>query len=96
MPKKLKPTGYNGFPKPKQVNCWQCGKEFLVRFVIARLNYSRKNNWGFWTEKEENQEQEWCNFCLRQIYQDKLTYLKAVQNTKKRNLFRTYLYEGSI
>ena len=43
MPK-LKQTGYNGFPKPKKVKCFQCRQEFLVKFVIARLNYSRKNN----------------------------------------------------
>ena len=95
MPK-LKQTGYNGFPKPKKVKCFQCGQEFFVKFVISRLDYSRKNNWGFWTENEENKKQEWCNDCLRKIYQDKLIYLKAVQNTKKRNLFHTYLHEGSI
>jgi len=94
--KQIEPTGYNGFPKPKKVNCWQCGQEFWVKFVISRLDYSRKNNWGYWTEKEKYKKQEWCNSCLRKIYQDKLTYLKAVQNSKRRNLFRTYLHEGSI
>ena len=28
MPK-AKQTGYNGFPKPKKVNCWQCGAKVL-------------------------------------------------------------------
>jgi len=94
--KNRKVSGYHGFPKPKKVKCFQCDKVFYVKFVIARLDYSRKNNWGFWTEQEENQNQEWCNPCLRKIYQDKFTYWKAVTSTKKRNLFRVYLHKGNI
>ena len=72
------------------------GQKFFIKFVISRLNYSRKNNWGFWTEKEENKKQEWCNECLRNTYQDKLTYWEAVKNSKKRALFRVYLHSGQI
>jgi len=43
---KVKPkfNGYNGFPEPKEVKCFDCGKNFLVKFVISRLAYSQKNN----------------------------------------------------
>ena len=60
---KIKPkfNGYNGFPEPKGVKCSECGETFLVKFVISRLTYSQKNNWGYWTEKEENKEIYKCN-----------------------------------
>ena len=46
---KLQPksNGYNGFPKPKKISCSQCSKNFFVKFVISRLAYSQKNNWGY-------------------------------------------------
>jgi len=93
---KSKLNGYNGFPEPKKVNCSECGEKFLVKFVISRLDYSQKNNWGYWTEKEQDQNNYKCNSCLRQIYQDKFTYWQAVQNSKKRNLFRVYLAHNDI
>jgi hypothetical protein len=34
----------NGFPKPKKVNCFQCQKEFYIKFVLPRQEYSQKNN----------------------------------------------------
>ena len=38
----------NGFPKPKKVLCSNCKEtEFLVKFVIPSLAYSKKNNLGF-------------------------------------------------
>ena len=45
MPK-LKPSD-NGFPKPKKVNCFQCAKEFYIKFVLPRQEYSQKNNWAY-------------------------------------------------
>jgi hypothetical protein len=41
---KSKLNGYNGFPEPKGVECFDCEKTFLVKFVISRLAYSQKNN----------------------------------------------------
>ena len=40
-------SAQNGFPKPKKTKCFQCRKEFLVKFVISKQNFSKKNNWGF-------------------------------------------------
>lgn len=94
--KKIKSVSELGFPKPKKVNCSKCGKEFFVKFVISRLSYSQKNNWGYWCEDESKRDQEWCNDCLREIYQNKETYWKAVQSSKKRLLFRVYLHSGRV
>ena len=94
MPK-LK-LSHNGFPKPLKVKCFQCHKSFEIKFVMARQQYSQKNNWDYWTEDSKYQNQRICNDCLRNIYQDKLTYWGAVKNSKKRTLFRVYLHSGWI
>lgn len=66
----------NGFPKPKKVICSKCRiNEFYIKFVISRLAYSQKHNWGYWCEDESKRDQEWCSQCLRQIfYEDKENY----------------------
>ena len=86
----------NGFPKPLEVNCFKCEKNFLVKFVIPQRNYSRKNNWSYWTEEKKYHDKYICNSCLRNTYYDKLTYWEAVKNPKKRALFRSYVYDKSI
>ena len=74
MPK-IKQTGYNGFPKPKKVNCFQCTKEFYIKFVVPQQNYSRKNNWTYWTGNQGNQQI--CNSCLLKFYYSKEVYWKT-------------------
>ncbi len=44
---KSKLKGYNGFPKPKKVKCFQCRKDFFVKFVISQQDYSKKNSWEY-------------------------------------------------
>jgi len=85
----------NSFPQPKKVKC-ECGKSFLVKFVISQQAWSKKNNWGYWTEKEENQEIYKCGSCLRQLFSDKINYWSAVKSSKKRALFRVYLSNNSF
>ena len=34
----------NGFPKPKKVKCFQCRKEFYIKYVVPNKSYSKKNN----------------------------------------------------
>ena len=87
----------NSFPEPKRVICSNCGEtEFFVKFVIPKQNFSKKNNWGFWTENEKYKDQEWCGQCLRKIFYDKENYWQAVQSSKRRSLFRVYLARGEI
>jgi len=52
MPTKSKPNekkrvspvdlSQNGFPQPKKAQCFQCEKEFYIKFVIPQQNYSKK------------------------------------------------------
>ena len=35
------------FPKPKRAKCFQCTKEFYIKFVLPRQEYSQKNNWDY-------------------------------------------------
>ena len=86
----------NGLPKSLKVNCFQCQKSFEIKFVIARQQYSQKNNWDYWTQDTKQENQRICNSCLRTTYQDKLTYWEAVKDSKKRALFRVYLHSGQI
>jgi hypothetical protein len=53
---------------PLQENCFQCQKEVLVKFCPPLKSYVKKNNWGYWTEKEEYNEQYICSDCLKNLY----------------------------
>ena len=86
---------HNSFPQPKKVKC-ECGNSFLVKFVISQQDWSKKNNWGYWTEREENQKIYKCGSCLRQLFRDKVNYWQAVKSPKKRTLFRVYLSNNTI
>ena len=41
---KSSPVSRNGFPEPKKVGCFKCQAEILVKFVIPRLDFSKKND----------------------------------------------------
>ena len=89
---KFKTGDRNSFLESKRVTCSNCKKvKFSIKFVIAKQNWSKKNNWGYWTENEQYKDQEWCSNCLRKIFYDKETYWQAVKNPKKRATFRVYL-----
>ena len=70
MPK-LKPSD-NAFPKPKKAKCFQCAKEFYIKFVLPRQKYSQKNNWDYWTG--ENNKKKICDNCLLKFYHNKPLY----------------------
>jgi hypothetical protein len=81
----------------KKEKCFKCQSLITVKFVLARVDYSKKNNWEYWTEKKENEGKYMCNFCLLDLYyNDKLTYLKEVTNKKKRITFSNYVYTKTI
>jgi hypothetical protein len=59
--------------------------------------YIKKNDWYYWTEKEENKDKYACNSCLLNIYYNfPKNYLKSVENKKKRRIFSTYVYNKTI
>jgi len=87
----------NGFPKPLKAHCFQCQNNLLVKFVVPRFTYSKKNDWYHWTDKQENQGKYICNTCLLYLYRnDKLSYWEAVSDPKKRQVIRTYIHDGTI
>lgn len=76
---------------PLQVNCFQCKKKMVVNFCPPSQKYSNKNNWGYWTEKKENQGKYTCDTCLIDLYcHHKLVYLDFITDSKKRKTFRAY------
>ena len=86
-----------GFPAPLKANCCQCQKKITVKFILPRQEYSKKNDWGHWTDRPENQGKYICDACLLNLYhQDKLAYWELVVDSKKRQSIRTYIYNGTI
>lgn len=60
----------NPFPDPIKSFCFNCEKEFWIKFVIPQQSYSSKNYLGYWTGKEKDQKSCICSPCLRKIYSD--------------------------
>jgi len=81
-------------PKPLRAKCFQCSKEFFIKFVIPQQNYSQKNSWEYWTGKD--QDKKICNSCLKKLYYDKPVYWKTITDLKKRSLLKSYIHNGTI
>ena len=94
MSTKSKLVSENGFPKPKQVKCFQCQQSFYIKFVIPQKDYSRKNNWTYWTGSKGNQQI--CDPCLGKFYYNKPVYWATITDLKKRQQIRKYIYDGTI
>lgn len=98
----------SGLPKPKEVSCFQCKKNFEIKYVVPNKSYSRKNNWEYWTnpnaknldfwkDKEtRKKDRQICSPCLLNFYYDKETYWETITDLKKRNKLRAYIYEGKF
>lgn len=82
---------------PKKVQCEDCNKLFSLKFVIPKWDYSQKNNWDYWTGREEDKGKYKCNSCLLDLYYNrKHDYWNLVDNPQKRQKMRTYVYDGTI
>ena len=84
----------NGFPKPKKAKCFQCTKEFYIKFVVPHKDYSQKNSWEYWTGNKGNKQI--CDSCLHKFYYNKPLYWETITDLRKRNLLRNYVYEGNV
>ncbi len=97
---KLQPNsqeGKSGFPDPIKTKCFECKKTFWIKFVVPQRDYSKKNNWGYWTENEKDQNRKICNFCLRSFYLDhRKEFLATVKDLKKRNNLRSYISDDFV
>jgi len=91
--------------EPKQVNCFQCSKTFLIKYVTPKKSYSKKNNWEYWVNPEANNPNFWkdkearkkdryiCNEDLLKFYYDKEIFWKTISDLKKRTRLRVYINE---
>ena len=89
MKTEIKPSE-NGFPKPKKAKCFKCQKQFWIKFVVPQKDYSKKNNWGYWSK--EKGDKKICNPRLRNLYlNERKTFLTIVKDLKKRNHLSSYV-----
>jgi hypothetical protein len=80
------------FPKPISAQCFKCQKQFWIKWVVPQNDYSKKNNWDYWTERDKHQNQRVCDSCLRSIYlEDKKFYLANVKDIKKKRMLSSYV-----
>lgn len=87
--------GKNGFPDPIKEKCFKCKNNFWIKFVVPQQNYSRKNNWNYWTGELSNKKI--CNACLRKFYlEDKLNYLSTIKDSKKRKILGSYVSSNFV
>lgn len=93
---KLQPNmeGKSGFPDPIKVKCFQCEKQFWIKFVVPQQDYSKKNNWDYWTGQET--QDKICNQCLKELYRDKPVYWQTVKDIKKKRMLAAYISSNSI
>jgi len=47
MDNNLKQKISTSLPQPKKVQCFQCNKDFYIKFVVPHKDYSQKNNWDY-------------------------------------------------
>ena len=98
----------NGFPKPKKAECFKCQKQFWIKFVVPQRDYSKKNNWEYWTNPQatnpdfwkdqaaRQKDQQICDACLYKFYYNKEVYWATITDLKKRQQIRKYIYDGTI
>ena len=87
----------NGFPDPARATCFKCEKQFWIKFVVPQQNYSRKNNWNYWTNQREDKDKKICNTCLRKFYlEEKCDYLSTIKDLKKRKILGSYVSSNFV
>jgi len=83
--------------RPLEVNCFKCSELIEVKYNPGYDEYVKKNNWGYWTEKEENKDKWICDKCLIHLYRkDKWEYRENITNLARRRVLRTYIYDQKI
>jgi hypothetical protein len=99
---------YTPIVQPLKAKCFQCTKDFYIKFVVPHKSYSKKNNWEYWTnpdakdpdfwknQEERQKDKQICNSCLWKFYYHKEFYLKTITDLKVRGKLRFYLYSGLI
>lgn len=84
--------------RPLSVKCFKCSNSVEVKWNAGSGEYSKKNNWGYWTDKKkENKDKYICDKCLIYLYrEDKWEYRENITNLARRRVLRTYIYDQKI
>lgn len=76
------------------VNCLLCNTQFGVKYIPPKKQYSRKNNWGYWTQKEEDKQKYLCNACLIKLYDGNIN--DWIENETRADVFYNYVKRGQF
>jgi len=76
------------------VNCLLCDTKFAVKYIPPKKHYSLKNNWGYWTQKESNQQKYLCNTCLWKLHVGKMS--DWIENETRADVFYNYVKRGQF
>ena len=76
---------------PITKKCFKCHQLIIVKFCPPTKEYVKKNNWGYWTEKEEDKDKYICSKCLKEFYQQNFLSFKEQVAEKKRKIIKVYL-----
>lgn len=88
----IKANPKNIYQPPLKVNCFKCSASLVVNYLFPLKGYPRKNNWEFWTKKEEDLDKYICSDCLKDMYYNhKEEYFTEINNSQRRKLLRTYV-----
>lgn len=83
--------------EPLIVSCFQCKKQFQIKYVQSTHNYSQKNDWGYWTEEDKNKVLKICDDCLVKLYRNyKWEFRTLISSEKKQRILRQYIASGTI
>lgn len=78
------------------VSCLLCDRQFSVKYIPPKKQYSCKNNWGYWTGKETDKQKYLCNTCLVKILAGKKFDAFDWISANKAANFRSYLARGDF
>lgn len=85
------------YTKPDiQKQCLLCDAKFPIKYNLARQQYSQKNLWSYWTDKEADRHKYLCNSCLVKILNGKKFDTFDWIPFKKAANFRSYLARGDF
>ena len=92
---KLKSTKQS--KRPLSVECFKCSTPIEIKWNTGSGEYSKKNNWGYWTDNKKEKDKYICDKCLVYLYrEDKWEYRENITNLARRRVLRTYIYDQKI
>lgn len=75
-------------------SCLLCDSQIQVKYIPPKKQYSRKNNWGYWTGKETFKDKYVCDSCLIDIHHGGI--INWVDDLEKADIFYTYLSRKTL